>query len=892
MSGFEDCVHDHMLGGVITPEEGEDLLNRFAEDMKRMGRKGAQDNLAKTLEFMSKIKRMDQANSVRVTNEWVRDLTNYKDAFGRSNIVAAIKEKFEDTGYSGFKSAKRAQEAYIGIANSMAAKALEKFQRTKITGKRMNANLNLELAKAMRGEAADPAVKEAAEGFKAASDYLVDENNRYGGFIPKLEGYFPQSHNEYSVANFGGKKIITTNGHLNAWRDFIGPLLAWDRMYDPLTGELFDPKTLTAARKASILEHVFYSIITNGASDLSPALRPKGLGIRGAGTDHRFLIFKDATSQEKYNVEAGRGDAITSMMSHLHSLARDAGLKEIFGPSPPARVEWAKQMVALHGALKTRGKPNLMGAYKDNADMTKVAERAGHTFDAFYNQFRGEKPTDNALTWAGTVLSNWSMSALLGSSSIPHAMSNWYIQTLQRKIAGMPWAATIPQILASFSKASHHEMLYAALDNEDGAFNLGSGARQISGWKKFENFTRYLPDRTVHWSGLMAVVEANKAAFNKGMMAYVGRNIDKPWDNVDPKLKARLMASGIKEADWKLWRLAKTYESYPGGAKWLRGKEIADASVERPGEVLNTAGYGAMAQPELEGGNSIPQAGLDRARDIMRTAMANYIAFLKSEQAIAVPQGSLRVKASLVGSTDRGTPFGFLLHSFSMFKGFIGHFGLTQAAAFMQSVGKGYGKAGAIGGSAFGAAYAARVAVVLTVLGALTLQLKTMSTGKDPFPMDPSTPQGRAFWGHALLTGGALSIFGDFLAADRDSYGHGPLETAAGPVASVPIDLWGFLSSIYNNATGPKQQKVPLSLQLKRSILKAVGNQTPVLTTFAPLRAAYQRWVLDTLQKATDPLAHAEMARKQVRLEKETGQQYYWKPGELLPSRLPHWSGQ
>jgi hypothetical protein len=57
--------------------------------------------------------------------------------------------------------------------------------------------------------------------------------------------------------------------------------------------------------------------------------------------------------------------------------------------------------------------------------------------------------------------------------------------------------------------------------------------------------------------------------------------------------------------------------------------------------------------------------------------------------------------------------------------------------------------------------YFLALAVPVTVMGALAQQLYEIANGRDPKPMDPRTPEGRALWGQGMLKGGALGMLGD-----------------------------------------------------------------------------------------------------------------------------------
>ena len=49
------------------------------------------------------------------------------------------------------------------------------------------------------------------------------------------------------------------------------------------------------------------------------------------------------------------------------------------------------------------------------------------------------------------------------------------------------------------------------------------------------------------------------------------------------------------------------------------------------------------------------------------------------------------------------------------------------------------------------------------------------------------------------------------------------------------------------------------------------------------MRLAYERLIIDTLEKLLNPNFSRDQRRKENALYKRTGQEYWWSPGELLP---------
>jgi hypothetical protein len=91
------------------------------------------------------------------------------------------------------------------------------------------------------------------------------------------------------------------------------------------------------------------------------------------------------------------------------------------------------------------------------------------------------------------------------------------------------------------------------------------------------------------------------------------------------------------------------------------------------------------------------------------------------------------------------------------------------------------------------AAYIASLMAGTTMLGAAALQINEVLMGRDPRNMNPAEKGGVRNWIQAMMKGGSLGIYGDFLFAQVSRFGTGALGTAAGPLAGTAgsiVDLW------------------------------------------------------------------------------------------------------
>lgn len=865
----ESCVLDAVAQGRISQEDADEALARYADNMKRFRPEVARDELAKQMAIAGAEKQRRDLLGAKAKARMISDVMSYRTPSDGHDMAEAMYSLWEGFGHAGYAGVKQLHEAYLGLIHAKMADVLNAYPRTAASGRRRQTVSFKELRKASFGEKADPKAAALYQAFADASEWARQKRNELGGATPKREDWgLPQSHNEAAVARaFGGK---TPDEARSNWVNYTSQNLNWEKMHDSLTGEFFPPD-LPEDRKRSILGHVWNTIVTGGDINLKPSMALTGRGsIATQRTDHRFLVFKDAEAASEYNRQFGTGDEFTQMMDHLHSMASDIAIMDRFGPNPSGMLEYMKQMLRLEGAREATGESHrLRGVKPENAQI--AVKKACDILDAFFEQYRGDAPARNKLALAGSIARNVATGALLGSSAIPHLASNWFIQTLARYAGGIPFTKVIPELVRAFGNSSHEEMLRAGLDVENGLFHVGAGAQQLGKWQKIANWSKWLPDRTTHWFGLTPIVEANKGAFNRGMMATLADLHKTDWNNLPERIRSKMQGYGLRERDWRVMQTAKLYTPAVGSAPWLRSIEIMDAGgpqdAARHEQILQ-----AYGRTSLDPTNDAKEAA--RVAEEVGLKMLTY---MQGEREIAVPSNSMRARARIFGSTEAGTLRGEFWRSFGLFKGFIGSFMVSQLHTMWSQMARGLWR---------GAAYAATMAIGMTLGGMLSLQLKQAKSGKDTLPMNPLMKTGIVTWVRAALTGGSFGIFGDFLASEHSSFGVGPLETLAGPVAEWPLEgIAGGVDLTKNVFAGTTRE--PLATTLANSAIKFARGNTPFLSTGWPVQAAYNRIVLDRLQRMVDRDAVHKQRLQQERLLRETGQHSWWRPGEALPDRFP-----
>jgi hypothetical protein len=135
------------------------------------------------------------------------------------------------------------------------------------------------------------------------------------------------------------------------------------------------------------------------------------------------------------------------------------------------------------------------------------------------------------------------------------------------------------------------------------------------------------------------------------------------------------------------------------------------------------------------------------------------------------------------------------------------------------------------------------------------------------------------FWAAAFLKGGSLGLYGDFLFSQSGTtrYGTGPLEAIAGPTIGAAADLATFIAQAPGQMARGEEPKVAAK---SINILKGfVPGQNLWFT-----KAATDHMIFQNAQEALNPGYLAGMRGRTI---SEFGTDWWWMPGEPLPSRAP-----
>jgi hypothetical protein len=453
----------------------------------------------------------------------------------------------------------------------------------------------------------------------------------------------------------------------------------------------------------------------------------------------------------------------------------------------------------------------------DGSKLTAAAH-ANERIQAMYDTITGTASTPinpRVATW-GQGIRSFLTSALLGGATVS-ATSDVGFQGVTRRFNGLPVVGALTgyfKLLRPYMSADQKLAVRLGLIAEE-ASKMASAQNRYLGESMGPELASRLSDGVLRISGLSPWTQAGRWAFGMETLGFIADNADKPFSQLNSRFRGMMERYGIGSSEWAKIRQTPLYEER--GATFLRPADVKDT---------------ALGDKLLE--------------------------MISHEVDFAVPSATLTSR-SLMNLGKPGTIAGEASRTLLMYKNFSISMLLTHGARGMAQ-------------SPFNALkYAAGLAITTTALGAMAVQLKEIAKGRDPLPMaDPK------FWGRALLQGGGVGIFGDFIGASENRYGGGLAETIAGPAVGLASDVL---------AVPWELTKEEDKRHLGRMASKLVSRYTPGSSLWYA-RLAFQRTMMDQMQAMVDPEYYDSWDRMEKYAER-TGQGYWWEPGQMSPQRAP-----
>lgn len=753
--------------------------------------------------------------------------------FGRS-LELLVENK---PGLSGapFPSIEGQYRAIRGKADAMMASVIERFETKTGFDKPGRAELSNLVREAFGEDSGDAAAKMLANAWAETAEHLRLKFNAAGGSIGKMENWgMPQAHDSVAVRQAGRQ----------AWIDYVLPRIDRAKMLDETTGQPFTDASLVRA-----LDGVWQSIATNGLNAPVPVSRTGLSALAKRRSDTRFLVFRSADTWMQYQEVFGDADAFSTMMGHLDELSRDIAQMEILGPNPDAQWSWlvksAKAEAALEEAAGAKGAIDAAESYVSTAQ-----NMLGH--------FTGSlsTPVNSRLAQFGASSRAYFTATMLGSAILSDIPTAPIYGAMARSFVGLSKTGNFQRFAQLLNPADGTARQNARRSGfiietaTDGMIRATSdNLRLLTVGERVEGglnaFARRAPVAIMRLQGLSAWDAGRKRSFQSEFMGALhdrrGKTIAdlRAGTGEDKAFATWLKARGFTEADWATIRAAPVWEPAPG-AKFLRPLDVADETLsQRLGEAIDI------------------------------------------ETRLAVPQTSLHTRAKLIGETRPGTVAGEVRRSWAQFRSF------NLTASLM------WGEEMVLRGQARGmtplvatAAGLTPMIFALTIGGAISIQMRETSKGNDPRPMNEPR-----FWMAALLQGGGLGVLTDAIYASESRNGKSSQAAAFGPGGQFAADA--YEATIGNGVSisermrkGDDFEEAVGRADIGRDLTNMPRRWLPG-SNFWFARAAWNRAVIDQLQRIVDPEAEEDFARRSKRLATENGQGQWWANGDGSPARAP-----
>jgi hypothetical protein len=610
---------------------------------------------------------------------------------------------------------------------------------------------------------------------------------------------------------------------MSDWVDEHTGWMDWNKIRYP------DGKLVPLEERQAFLEAAFKAKLTDGAINPSTPHK-KALGDQSAS---RVLKYKDSESWLAMHAKYGDGTVYDSIVNHMDNMAHLTAMTEVFSPNPDAFVESLKGVIANKAAkldVDANGATSKNPLKKEKFFSGEIKK----SFDTFDNEFaviNGQTAArpENQFGQAMSGTRNLLASALLAGATPAAIYGDLASSRFVANMNGMGEMKLFSQYLKNMNPfdPTHRRIAARMGFVNDNAMAIGVGQRRFADVENSnEGLTRYVSDTTFRMTLMSPHTQMARYAANTELLGLLTDSAGKPFN--DLPFKETLEKHGIGEADWAAYSEIPDTD-FGSGAVFKHPKELKDTRL----------------------GDRIMTMIVDEGRRM-------------------VPDSTVQGRAAFVGSTRGGTLSGELLRSAAMFRGFpMGIYYLIMRDAVLKASMKDR------------VSYISTYMLYMTMAGAVTLQTKELLAGRDPLAMlDTSDPKRTAaFWGNAILRGGGLGVFGDFLFSDLNSYGRGLPETLAGPMAQFMGDSLNL--SFGNALQALLQEDTDFAIELNRY----VQSYTPK-PFYA--RLLLERMFFDNVTAMVDPKARQKIKRAERRALEERGQTFWWGRGESAPRRPPN----
>lgn len=586
-----------------------------------------------------------------------------------------------------------------------------------------------------------------------------------------------------------------------------------------------DGSRMTGEEMHQFLTHAYDSIITDGHNGTEPG-SVTGTGvIANRNAAHRQIFFKDAAAHAEYNASYGESSMNRLLAGHVARMARDIALTERLGPNSAATYKHFNDR-AMQDEVRS--------------DPTKIRklEKQQAFNNALFDAVAGKNNVvDQRVADAFQAFRNWMTATKLGKVVI----------TALSDEAGMMSTAMANKV--SYGQALIEELKRvpngeARKFAEHTGLGIDAFMSHMNRYAQEEfgaSFSGKMASSVMRMSGAERMWAARRQGMGVTLMSSIGK-LTRSVEHVTDLSMADhgvLAKKGITDTQWQVWRRAEP-ENWGGTSKVLTPKSIW----------------------------AIPDAKLKDLGDptaLKREATTQLMSHIHEEAGMGAMDTGPRQRVAMTLGTQRGTYGGEIWRSMMLFKGFAASMMMKHWARAADQPGIGKIK------------YMAPLFIYGTIMGAVGNQIRSLISGQNPENMNPK--ENLAFWGKALLRGGGLGFFGEFLQSETTDHETTLAAALGGPIATTTEDLL----SLTHGAYFKRNKAGDMGKDEKAKIIRFAKGNVPLINMWYT-QAAADHLLWNHAQEAASP---GYLARMQARQEAKSGKTYYWRPDEGLPHQGP-----
>lgn len=583
------------------------------------------------------------------------------------------------------------------------------------------------------------------------------------------------------------------------WKQLILKTIDREKMIDLDTGMPIDEKKLL-----EMLPDIYEGIRTNGLNELADNLASgKGLGggksFAAKRSSSRFFVFKDPEAFFEYNSIAGTGDEGIFDLIFGHIHAMTRDIAVMEKLGPKPETMF-KRLQAFNKA-------------KGGGPMSEWS------LNGMYNTLTGRNNHSGEVHWSYTAFENLQHYARgVTLTATPISMfPDSYFTAATAKLNGLDSIKATKQYLNLFNPADPIDRniakahVYISSVANGGAIRHAGVLDEFGPTSKKLLDPRFLSQATHRLTGAAFATDASRVAIilnaQNTLATFKEANIK--YSDLPPAMLEAFKRWDMDEID---------YNNIMKSEYWIEPTEGGKFINE---EVVLKSGYKETAEK-----------------------LSNWFTDM-SLTASNEPNLLIRALSTGMGS-KRGTGGRATASALMMFKTFTASVTIRHIIPEIRKLAT-PGQKSSIG----------QLMLFTTVLGALSSQLSNIVNGQTPEDMLTGK-----FAMKAMMRGGGLGAFGDFLFQDYSRYGHSLAETMGGPMVTFASDWARVFNGNLNKALDENMES-----KFLQDVFQVARRQVPFIRMWY-LRPFMERLILDNIEAAIDPNFYKRRQRMEKNLRK------------------------